>query len=186
MRKIIFITIVLLGLTCSGFSQSDATTSGKMKFNGTWVFDAKQSKADSYYKKLYKGQDLQISYVEPEFKIIEPRTRDGETRHATSIFFTDGRGEQNKPYAFNQDAIIDSITKWENDVLVRKYKIPLNLNGQPAGASSYVEKYSISSDGLILTIIREFSMDAEAAKAMLNKEPKDSEKVIVKRVYRKK
>lgn len=186
MNQILIISCLLLLMTVGVFPQTKSTVIDKTKFNGVWVFDAKASKADSETKKRYKGQDLNITYAEPELKIIEPRTRDSETRYATVVFFTDGRGETTKPYAFNQNAEFDSVTNWENNILVRRYVIPINYSSKQAGGIKYTEKYSLSEDGMTLTIITESKMDADATKLLLNKKPSTNEANVITRVYRKK
>ena len=185
-QQLTALCLFLLMTITSVHTQTKSTTVDTSKFNGIWVFDAKASKADSETKERYKGQDLTITFSEPELKIIEPRTRNKETRYATLVFLTDGRGESNKPYAFNQDAVFESKTIWENDILVRRYAIPINLSGQPSGRMSYIEKYSLSEDGMTLTIITEFNLDSVGSKALLNKKSSSDKAEIIKRIYRKK
>lgn len=183
--KLLLAAICLLLLTTVSMSAQDKTsTLDKTKLNGIWVFDAKASKADSYTKERYKGQDLTITYIEPELRIIEPRTKDGKTLNATFIFFTDGRGEKNKPYAFNENFESSSITTWESEVLVRKYKINVYNSGKIVGGINHVEKYTLSQDGSTLTITVEskadFTTDSPYGKLTTDESGK------VKRLYRRK
>lgn len=181
----LFIIFFLLVATVANYSQSTSAVIDKSKLNGIWVFDFKASKGESETKERYKNQDLTISYSEPELKIIEPRTREGETRYATLVFFTDGRGEITKPYAFNQNAEIKSVTNWENNILIRKYAILLNIKGKTFDGNRYVEKYSLSMDGSTLTITTESKMDPNTTRALMGDSSSSGTSKIV-RVYQRK
>lgn len=184
MKLLLTIVCLLLLTTVSAFAQDKASVLDKTKLNGTWIFDAKASKADSYTKERYKGQDLTITYVIPELKIVEPRTRDGKTLYATLVFYTDGRGEKNKPYAFNENFESESVTTWENDVLVRKYKINVYNSDKVVGDVKHVEKYTLSQDGTILTIVDEIKADFTTDSAYGKLTTDESGKI--RRVYKKK
>lgn len=180
--------LCIISFAGSTYAQTKSAAIDKTKLNGIWIFNAKASRADAEAKSRYKDQDLTITYNDPELKIIEPRTRPDpktnqvKTLFATMVFYTDGRGETTKPYAFNQNAEFDSITCWQGDVLIRKYAVPITYNGKLSGNSQHVEKYSLSEDGMTLTIVMESKIDAAAAKALL--ESNEVNKTI--RVYRKK
>lgn len=183
--KLLLTAFSLLVLpTASAPAQDKNRTVDWTKLNGTWIFDTKASKADSYMQERYKDQDLTITYIEPELKIIEPSTRDGKTLNATLVFYTDGRGEKNRPYAFNQNVEVESVTTLENDSLVRKYKTNVYNRGKLVGDIKHVQKYALSPDGATLTIIEEtkanFTTDSRYGKLTTNE---SSEK---KRVYKKK
>jgi len=182
MKVILTAFTFLLFTTSLVFAQAKSPLD-KTLFNGTWVFDAKASKADSDTKQQYGGHDLIITYVEPELKIIEPQTREGETRYATFVFYTDGRGEKYRPSAFSVDVEFDSVTHWENDVLIRKYKINIYNYGKLVGDDKHIETYVLSPDGTRLTITDEskanFTTDSPYGKLTTNESSK------TRRVFRK-
>lgn len=146
------VTLIWLLLTPLSMLSQDNATVDRTKLNGTWVFDAKASNADSYTKERFAGKDLTITYVEPELKILEPYTKDGQTFYTTLIFYTDGRGETNNHYPITANFQFTSVTVWQKDVLTRTYKIPAYNSGKPVGDIKYVETYKISRDGRTLTI----------------------------------
>src|SRR5215204_817482 len=125
-----FLTVLFfLILSLAGFAAAQDNSDKKQKFNGIWIFDAKKSDVGSNGKRLYKGQILEISYNEPELKIAKTQTMEGKAKTVTLLFYTDNRGEKNKPYPFNETLEIASNTAWSKDTIVRKFTINVYNSG---------------------------------------------------------
>lgn len=199
MKPIIAFTFIFFFLA-SVFAQSQADASNRMRFEGTWLFDAKESNVNPRIQKYYEGQTLTISYTNPEIKIIERRFvknskyyYDGtniKKKHARIIeilLFTDKRGETNKPYVFNPKIQVASQTEWNEDVLVRTFEIMLvsvnGRNGRTVSESQNKEFYSVSKDGKILTI----TMKSEFGSISVDQESFNTDNLgEIKLIYRKK
>ena len=150
--------LFILVLATQVFGQDAGNADIRQKFNGTWIFDTRNS--DRKYKDLYNGQSFEISYNEPELKIVTTRTmkfkkNEDETKSATWTLFTDNRGETNNPYPFNQGLEIKSKTVWDKDRLIRNYTVKIYKEGKVIGGHTIKETYTISEDGNTLTILTE-------------------------------
>lgn len=148
----IFLFLVVVP-TLLAHPQNAVDFSDRQRFNGKWMFDA--TKSDSKIKDLYRGEILEISYNDPELKMVRVQTRDNETRSATIILFTDNRGEKNRPYAFNDRFEIESKTLWAQNILGRTYAIKMYNSGKDVGRTTVRETYSLSKDGNSLIVIDE-------------------------------
>jgi hypothetical protein len=151
----VFLLITAFHLSVSAQEKKTDETLNRANFAGTWIYDAKKSNLGNGLDALYTDQSLVISYVEPEFKIVKTQIKLGETRSTDLIYYTDKRGERNKPYPFNQLIETESQTFWKKDVLMSGYKIKVYLGDREIGYSETVEKYKLSKDGKTLTIISE-------------------------------
>lgn len=154
MRQSPILLLFILILAMQAFAQDALNASNGQRFNGTWIFDVKKS--DRSYKDLYKGQILEISYKEPELKLVKTQTMRNQTKSATMILFTDNRGETNEPYPFG-NLQVKSNTVWDKDRLIRTYTIKIYKAGttQVIGGSTSKETWATSEDGETLTIIVE-------------------------------
>jgi hypothetical protein len=164
MKHIISMLSLLL-LSIVSFAQDNTKAIDRQSFVGTWIFDEKASDAHPHLEELYNGQILKITVKESEFKIVETQimnipkimingvlVKKGEKRSATIIFYTDNRGEVNKPYPFNQNAEVTSKTEWNKNILVRNYKTDIYRSGKLEGDIKSTETYSVSKDGKALTV----------------------------------
>ena len=173
---------MFLALSSTALVFAQDTPNKKQQFNGTWIFDAKKSNVGSNVKRLYKNQTLEITYSEPELRIVKTQTMDGKTKSAALLFFTDNRGEKNRPYPFNETLEITSNTTWEKDKLVRKFAIKVYNSGNPAEDVKSQEIYIISEDGETLTIVEETQPGS-----ILNLSPAENGEITAsKRVYKRK
>ena len=154
MKHSVWLLLTLVSLTTFAFAQDNNSNTVGQKFNGTWIFDAEKSDMHFGLKEIYSGQTLVISYNEPELKLIKTQTTDGETKSVTIIFYTDNRGEKNKPFPFSQNLEIVSNTLWEKDVLVRIYTDKVKSKKVDIKDKTK-EVYFISADGETLTISQE-------------------------------
>ena len=160
-RKVVVAVLLLIPafyLSAPAPEKEKDETLNRANFAGTWIYDAKKSSLGNTLEALNTDQSLVISYAEPEFKIVKTQIKLGETRSANLIYYTDKRGEKNKPYPFNQLFEIESQTVWKKDVLVSSYKMKFYLNDRDAGYTETIEKYKLSKDGKTLTIISELTM----------------------------
>lgn len=172
----------ILILAMQAFGQDVVNANKKLHFNGTWIFDTK--KTDLRSKDLYKGETLEISYKEPELKIVKTLTIGNETKSATLILFTDNRGEKNRPYPFNQRLEVTSNTGWDKDSLIRTYTTKFYKSGKVVGGATTKETYAISEDGNALTIIDE--SDVKITSDSPYGELKTDQKGKIKLVYKRK
>jgi len=163
------------------FAQDAITANGRHRVNGTWIFDEKRT--DLRYKDLYRGETLEISYNDPELRIIRTLIGKNETKSATLILFTDNRGEKNRPYPFNQGLEVASDTGWDKNSLIRTYTIKYYKSGKVVGGGTTKETYAISEDGNTLTIIEESRVKFTSSSLY---EPRIDDKGKSKRVYARK
>lgn len=168
MKPVLAFTIILL-LLASACAQTQTAISNRARFEGTWLFDSKESNVNPRLQHYYEGQTLTISYTNPEIRILESRfvknskyANDGtiiKKRHARIIkvlLLTDNRGETNKPYVFFPNIEVRSQTEWNDDVLIRTFEPMLfsvtGNNGTSVTETQDKEVYSVSKDGKTLTI----------------------------------
>jgi hypothetical protein len=86
---------------------------------------------------------------------INETTRINETKSATLVFYSDNRGEKNRPYPFNDALEVQSNTVWVKDILVRTFMIKWYKSGKVVGGTTTQQSHVISEDGETLTIIEE-------------------------------
>ena len=154
-----FLPLIILILTPQISYQTPSDVSNRQRFKGTWIFDMKKSDVHQVMKERYEGQTLELSYNEPELRMtktqarINPKTKTRETKAVELVFFTDNRGEKNRPNAFLQDFEVTSNSFWSKDVLIRNYTIKTYQSGKVVGGFSVEETYTLSDDANTLTIV---------------------------------
>jgi hypothetical protein len=134
--------------------QSSGNGDQRAKLSGIWVYDSKKSTTRASLKPLYKDQSLTISLAEPKIEIKKVQTKDGETKEANLILFTDKRGEANNPFPFNESQRIESVTEWDENSLVRVSAAEIPSQGSKIKINIR-EKFTVSEDGNTLTITEE-------------------------------
>ena len=187
MKQSKILLFVLLSLSTQAFAQGVMNADRRQGFNGMWIFDAKRSYPG--YKALYEGQTLEISYSEPELKIVRTMTRMNETtrlketKSATLVLYPDNRGEKNRPYPFNETLEVESKTVWVKDILVRTFMIKFYQSGEVVGGDTTQESYVISEDGETLTIIEESrsKITTDSPYGKLKNDSKGKAKLVYKR-----
>ena len=147
-----FFLMFVFNISAAAQEKKTDQSLNRANFNGTWIFDGKKSNLGDPLQALYQERMLVISYTGQEFKIVKTQIQLGETRSANLVFYTDDRGEKNRPYPFNQLFEIRSQTVWEKDVLVRSYKIKAYLDGKEVDDVEASEEYKLSDEGKTLII----------------------------------
>ena len=159
-RSISLLVCTLVLFACTQvLAQKSEEAAERLKFNGVWLYDTKQSKVGKTLKDLYKDQTLTIIYSDPKLEIKKVQTKDGETKSATVTVYTDRRGEVNNPFPFNEKERLASVTEWKGRSLVR-----LSVGEIPYKGSKlkiYIrEVFSLSKDDKTLTVTEETFTDS--------------------------
>ena len=178
-KFILPLPVCLLFVGVYTFGQSPDLVTKRARFAGTWLYDTKRS--TSGLEDLYGSERLEITYTEPEFRIVRRLTLKKETKTASIIFFVDNRGEANRPFPFNQDSEVMSNSKWKDDVLERIYAVKMYQSGKVTGGVLTKESYSVSSDGNTLTITSEIHADLPPAPGQDENMGKSKSKRVYKR-----
>src|SRR5262245_58613035 len=137
--------------------------------SGRW--DRVESKSQSVKEVLPNGPvKLAIAHRDPELRIIRRGVADGKPVETNLLYFTDGRGENNRVvFALNLSVAepggdpfkveeLQSTTKWEGRQLASRSSIIQNaFGGDYKFRIDITEKRQLSSDGKTLTIVTLFN-----------------------------
>jgi hypothetical protein len=162
MKKIVFLISAVLLLSFAAAAQDLATPN----FSGTWIFDAKSSRADNDFKKEFKDYTLVIVHTEPEIRITRSAVLKNENVSADLILYTDKRGEKNYPYFRVKTQEVVSKTFWKKGTLISEstQKFSRNIDWR----INTTEKYILSEDKKTLTITGAISNNIGSAATSLD------------------
>jgi len=121
-------------------------------FNGRWELIEYSGDTGSYIGDNFNRMMLTIQHDTAELKIrvtLSMRKRN-KTQTSESVFFTDGRGEQN-PAMMDQwprNGNFESVTKWEEKKLVTRFKEERNSPPQLFSSRSFrVDEWQLAANG---------------------------------------
>ena len=156
MKLFVILSITILALAVTSFSQANGQVLKRGKFTGEWKLDPVKSTVGPEDEN--RSETLEISYTEPEMKIVKTQSKsDGETKSVVNTLNTNGKGEVNQPYPFLPDTQEKTITKWNDDVLFIQGQV--GKAGKKGPNDFYIDSkrwYSLSDDGNTLTIKESF------------------------------
>jgi len=130
----------------------------KADLTGTWLLDAQKSNSVG----LTSRPDLpiKISHQDPELRITLISEATGQQVERQSVYFTDGRGEENQATAMlttNPNAPprdpqkgTKSTTRWSGNKIVTRSLLQLQAGGRVV-EFELVDEWKLSSDGKTLT-----------------------------------
>ena len=156
MRLFFILAAIVLALTVTSFSQTNDLALKRGKFAGDWKFDPVRTSVGPEDKD--RNETLEISYTEPELRIVKTQTKSGgETKSVVNTFYTDEKGEVNQPFPFLPDTQEKTKTKWTDDVLFVQGRVgKAGKNGPKDFIIDSKRWYSLSDDGNTLTIKESF------------------------------
>ncbi|HEX5705232.1 MAG TPA: hypothetical protein VFX97_18680 [Pyrinomonadaceae bacterium] len=129
----------------------------KPDYTGTWLLDAQKSNSVG----LTRRPDLpiKISHQDPELRITLTSEANGQLVERQTVYFTDGRGEENQATAMlttNPNAPHDpqkgtrSTTRWSGNKIITRTLLQLQAGGRVI-EFELVDEWKLSADGKTLT-----------------------------------
>ena len=126
----------------------------KPNLSGTWTLDL--SKSDFGGVPTPTAMVLTIDHKEPTLKIkSEQKSEMGDVANERTLT-TDGKPNTNKIRAGQGDQMVTSTTKWDGQKLVSTYTMDIGVS------ADFVDTWELSSDGKVLTVLRDIKAGADA------------------------
>ena len=126
--------------------------------SGTWLLNVKKS--NSVGLTTRPDLPIKISHQDPELRITLTSEANGQRVERQSVYFTDGRGEENQATAMltmNPNAPprdpqkgTKSTTRWSGNKIVTRSMLQLQAGGRVI-EFELVDEWKLSSDGKTLT-----------------------------------
>ena len=156
-RSLLLISILsILWIAANGLPQDGKSKpAGKPDFSGTWVFDKSKSKLGQLERTPLANAavTLVIAHKDPELKITQKASLNGQDRTLDLVYYSDGRGETNPPLLGSRE--VKSKTKWDGNKLASKSTTQIDMGRGGYGDTAFIDtsvKRELSEDGKTLTI----------------------------------
>jgi len=147
---------------------------GKPDLSGTWAFDKSKSKLGMLERTPLANAEvtLVIVHKDPELKVTQKGSLNGQTSSLDLVYYSDGRGETNPPMFGSRE--VKSKTKWDGNKLVSKSSTQIPLGRGAAGDVAFIDvsvKRELSEDGktLIITTSTSGPRGTEVIKQVFNR-----------------
>jgi hypothetical protein len=160
-------TWLMLGLCVVQAVSGQNTSNSTPGLAGRWILNEKKSFGNSDSNKFYEEYILTFSENGPEVKISFHIRQNGKLFNRTSLYFTDGRGEENLIQLGNvKDFPVSSKTKRESDRITIRFEYSFRKEKQ-RGYMSGTLGYRLKDMGKQLVFTRTTRGDFPDAKSSM-------------------
>jgi hypothetical protein len=155
MRKLVICLFILLGATLDfGQGQTQPAKQVKPDLTGKWELNRAKSDLsdDERYRMTLGERSLTILHHDPELKLSRRFHSGKSDSESESLFYTDGRGENN--VGTTAQNAVKSNTRWEGEKLISRYALRRAVAWSQGTVEvvDVVDEWSLSRDGKTLTL----------------------------------